>query len=122
MTAMTRPSVGDVAAYAAEMGYERLDAQAFVDYYEACGWVVGRTCKPMRSWQASVRQWQRRTREWARERGERMAGDERAVREYAVQLRRLRAGEWSMEAEGRFAVKVQDAIGREGWQAVRAMA
>ena len=52
----TPPAEDEVRAYAAEAGL-LLDAAAFVDFYESCGWKVGN--KPMRSWQAAVRNWAR---------------------------------------------------------------
>jgi hypothetical protein len=57
-TVFRRPSVGEVAAFATE-NLLRIDAQAFVDHYDACGWVVGRN-KPMKDWKAAVRNWERR--------------------------------------------------------------
>lgn len=57
-----KPTVGEVSAYALEMLYE-MDAQAFVDHYDACGWVVGKN-KPMRDWRAAVRNWVRRQSEF----------------------------------------------------------
>lgn len=57
-----KPTVGEVSAYAVEMLYE-MDAQAFVDHYDACGWVVGKN-KPMRDWKAAVRNWVRRQSEF----------------------------------------------------------
>lgn len=58
-----KPSVEDVAAYAAE-NLLNVNARAFWDHYEACGWVVGKN-KPMKSWQAAVRQWDRRETEFS---------------------------------------------------------
>lgn len=57
-----KPTVGEVSTYALEMLYE-MDAQAFVDHYDACGWVVGKN-KPMRDWRAAVRNWVRRQSEF----------------------------------------------------------
>lgn len=57
-----KPTVGEVSAYALEMLYE-MDAQAFVDHYDACGWVVGKN-KPMKDWKAAVRNWVRRQSEF----------------------------------------------------------
>jgi hypothetical protein len=57
-TVFRRPSVGEVAAFALE-NLIQIDAQAFVDHYDACGWVVGRN-KPMKDWKAAVRNWNRR--------------------------------------------------------------
>lgn len=61
-TVFRKPTVGEVSAYAVEMLYE-MDAQAFVDHYDACGWVVGKN-KPMRDWKAAVRNWVRRQSEF----------------------------------------------------------
>ncbi len=52
-----KPSIDDVAAYCKERG-NRLDAQAFIDFYEAVGWRVGN--KPMKDWRAAVRTWEHR--------------------------------------------------------------
>ena len=57
---MTRPSAEDVEAYCRDKGIT-IDAQAFVDYYTANGWRVGKA--PMKSWQAAVRNWARRDAE-----------------------------------------------------------
>lgn len=64
-TVFRKPTVGEVSAYAVEMLYE-IDAQAFVDHYDACGWVVGKN-KPMKDWKAAVRNWVRRQVEFASE-------------------------------------------------------
>lgn len=61
-TVFRKPTVGEVSAYAVEMLYE-IDAQAFVDHYDACGWVVGKN-KPMKDWKAAVRNWVRRQSEF----------------------------------------------------------
>ena len=50
----TPPSVDEVREFCAEKGY-RIDAQHFIDYYEANGWKVGRN--PMKDWKAAVRMW-----------------------------------------------------------------
>ena len=55
---MQRPTVWDVENFCRTQGLQLVDAQRFVDYYEANGWKVGRN--PMRSWQAAARNWQRR--------------------------------------------------------------
>ena len=55
---MQRPTVWEVENFCRTQGLQLVDAQRFVDYYEANGWKVGRN--PMRSWQATARNWQRR--------------------------------------------------------------
>ena len=55
-TRFVPPSVDDVRAYCIERG-NSVDAEAFVAYYCANGWRVGRN--KMRDWKASVRYWER---------------------------------------------------------------
>ena len=55
-----KPTADEVRAYCAERG-NRVDAQAFVDFYEAKGWKVGNA--PMKDWKAAVRTWERRDAE-----------------------------------------------------------
>ena len=50
------PSVEEAQAYIAEKGYS-VDAERFVDFYTAKGWVVGKS--PMKDWKAAVRTWER---------------------------------------------------------------
>jgi len=50
------PSLDDVRTYCAERG-NNVDPQAFVDHYEANGWVRGKT--KIRDWKACVRTWER---------------------------------------------------------------
>lgn len=52
---MARPTVQEVADYAAERGDSSFNAERFVDYYESNGWKVGRN--PMKDWKATVRTW-----------------------------------------------------------------
>ena len=51
------PTVAEVAAYIAEKHYT-VSAQRFVDFYEAKGWLVGKS--KMKDWKAAVRSWQSR--------------------------------------------------------------
>ncbi|MDE7406451.1 MAG: hypothetical protein K2M89_06235 [Clostridiales bacterium] len=51
---MDPPSVDEVREYCREIG-SAIDAQRFVDYYTANGWMVGKN--PMRDWKAMVRRW-----------------------------------------------------------------
>nr|DAH18538.1 MAG TPA: DNA-binding domain protein [Caudoviricetes sp.] len=55
-----KPTAEDVRAYCAERG-NCVDAQAFVDFYEAKGWKVGSS--PMKDWKAAVRTWEKRDAE-----------------------------------------------------------
>ena len=58
--AFCAPSVTEVKAYCKSRG-NGIDAQKFVDHYEACGWMIGRN--KMKSWQAAVRTWENRDKE-----------------------------------------------------------
>ena len=53
------PKKEELEAYAREAGLE-LDAEAFLDYYAANGWRVGKS--PMKDWRAAARSWSRRER------------------------------------------------------------
>lgn len=52
----TPPTVDEVAAYCRERK-NGIDAQRFVDYYEARDWMLGKT--KMKDWRAAVRTWER---------------------------------------------------------------
>ena len=47
----------EVQAYLDELGEKRFNGTYFFDSYEACGWVVGSTKKPMKDWKGAVRMW-----------------------------------------------------------------
>lgn len=55
------PTVEEVAAYCRKHGYD-IDAEAFVSYYTANGWVQGRG-RPIKDWKACVRTWVARQKE-----------------------------------------------------------
>lgn len=50
------PTLEEVQAYCAERN-NSVDAQRFVDYYTANGWMVGKN--KMKNWQAAVRTWEK---------------------------------------------------------------
>lgn len=56
----SRPSLDEVREYIASQSYS-VDAEAFIDFYEAKGWRVGNN--PMKDWKAAVRTWERRNKE-----------------------------------------------------------
>ena len=55
------PTVEEVAAYCKKRG-SGIDPEAFVDYYQANGWIQGKG-KPIKDWQACVRTWEKREKE-----------------------------------------------------------
>lgn len=52
----TKPTIEEVQAYCRERG-NSVDANRFVDYYEANGWKVGKN--PMKDWRAAIRTWEK---------------------------------------------------------------
>lgn len=54
------PSVEEVSAYCQEKGYH-IDAEMFVSYYEARGWMLGKT--KMSSWKHAVVTWAKKQKE-----------------------------------------------------------
>lgn len=54
----TPPTLEEVKAYCAERK-NKVDAERFLDYYTANGWVQGRAGKPVKDWKACIRTWER---------------------------------------------------------------
>lgn len=54
------PTVLEVAEYCVERG-NKVDAEAFVNFYTANGWVQGKG-KPIKDWKAAVRTWERNSK------------------------------------------------------------
>lgn len=57
--AFRRPTPDEVQTYLQQLGETSFDGHEFCDYYEQCGWVIGRDRKPMKDWRAAVRTWRR---------------------------------------------------------------
>lgn len=55
----TKPSVSEIRDYCDER-HNGIDAQEFFDFYEAKGWMIGRS--PMKDWRACVRTWEKNAR------------------------------------------------------------
>lgn len=55
----TKPSVSEIRDYCEERN-NGIDAQEFFDFYEAKGWMIGRS--PMKDWRACVRTWEKNAR------------------------------------------------------------
>lgn len=53
-----KPSISQIKDYCKERN-NGIDAERFFDYYEAKGWLVGKS--PMKDWKAAVRNWENRT-------------------------------------------------------------
>jgi len=54
----TPPTAAEVADYCSVRG-NLVDAEKFIDFYTAKGWVVGKNQNPMKDWQAAVRTWEK---------------------------------------------------------------
>ena len=65
-----------VRAYCQERG-NKVDPQAFVDFYESKGWMVGKN--KMKNWKAAVRTWVRKDQEGVKK-------DEPREKSHSVQL------------------------------------
>jgi hypothetical protein len=59
-TRFTAPTPQEVTAYAESIEFA-LDGHQFVDFYQARGWLIGKT--PMKDWHAAVRTWKTRDRQ-----------------------------------------------------------
>lgn len=55
-----KPNIDEVKDYCLERN-NNIDAEAFIDFYESKGWMVGK--HPMKSWKACVRTWERREKD-----------------------------------------------------------
>ena len=49
-----KPSASEIKEYSDSIGF-KLDPDKFLDYYEANGWIVGKT--KMKNWEATIRKW-----------------------------------------------------------------
>ena len=56
-----KPTIQEVAAYAASLQYRNFNAERFYAYYESNGWRVGKN--PMKSWKGAVVNWHQREQE-----------------------------------------------------------
>ena len=56
----TPPTIEEVSQYITEQNF-RVNAERFIDYYEANGWLVGKN--KMKDWKATIRNWERRETE-----------------------------------------------------------
>ncbi len=56
---LVKPSIAEIIAYCAQRG-NGLDGAYIWNYYEAKGWMVGKS--PMKDWQAAVRTWEQKAK------------------------------------------------------------
>ena len=87
-----KPTIEQIKAYCQEAN-KNIDAEAFFDFYEAKGWVVGRA--PMKDWKAAVRNWAKNESQFLR-RKVNEKGEE--VGSIGLPLSQVsEAGQWSMK-------------------------
>ena len=56
-----KPTLDELITYKQKANLALVDCEAFFDFYESKGWVVGKN--PMKDWQAAMRNWDRTERE-----------------------------------------------------------
>ena len=87
-----KPTIEQIKAYCLEAG-KNIDAEAFFDFYEAKGWVVGKA--PMKDWKAAVRNWAKNESQFLRRK---VSSDGQEVGSMGLPLSQVsEAGQWSMK-------------------------
>ena len=87
-----KPTIEQIKAYCQEAN-KNIDAEAFFDFYEAKGWVVGKA--PMKDWKAAVRNWAKNESQFLRRR---VNSDGQEVGSMGLPLSQVsEAGQWSMK-------------------------
>lgn len=91
------PTIGEATEYAQELG-GKVDPLRFMDYYEANGWMMGRT--PMKDWKAAMRRWNETERNEDRKVNRKLSGQDYQQRQYSPQQLDGLAFDWS-QLEGK---------------------
>ncbi len=78
----TKPSLAQVTEYKNQNQYIS-NPQAFLDYHESRGWVVGRS--PMKDWKGAFRRWESNEKKWSKENANKQSSSERRS-DYASNL------------------------------------
>lgn len=87
-----KPTIEQIKVYCLEAG-KNIDAEAFFDFYEAKGWVVGKA--PMKDWKAAVRNWAKNESQFLRRK---VGSDGQEVGSMGLPLSQVsEAGQWSMK-------------------------
>lgn len=87
-----KPTIEQIKAYCLEAG-KNIDAEAFFDFYEAKGWVVGKA--PMKDWKAAVRNWAKNESQFLRRK---VNSDGQEVGDMGLPLSQIsKNGQWSMK-------------------------
>ncbi len=51
------PSIEEVLLHCAKIGLPESQGERFMAYWESCGWIMGKTKKPMVSWRGAMQTW-----------------------------------------------------------------
>jgi len=87
-----KPTIEQIRAYCKEAGKD-IDAETFFDFYEAKGWVVGRS--PMKDWKAAVRNWAKNESQFLRRK---VGSDGQEIGDMGLPLSQIsKNGQWSMK-------------------------
>lgn len=87
-----KPTIEQIRTYCKEAGKD-IDAEAFFDFYEAKGWVVGRA--PMKDWKAAVRNWAKNESQFLRRK---VGSDGQEIGDMGLPLSQIsKNGQWSMK-------------------------
>lgn len=88
-TRFVPPTVEEVREYCKERG-NNVDAERFVDFYSAKGWMVGKN--KMKDWKACVRTWEKRDKEEKRPAEKNLDENSRARKEKYAELEKYYLG------------------------------
>lgn len=90
------PGIDEVTEYAAELG-GKVNPRRFMDYYEANGWMMGRT--PMKDWKAAMRRWNEAEEKAGGKANRQPSGQPCQQRQYSRQQLDSLAFDWKTIAE-----------------------
>lgn len=85
------PDESELIAFFREAGSDKAEAEAFLDYYKANGWKVGKNS--MEDWKAAVRTWIRRSGQYGRTAPAESKTGKRGVLDEAMEL--IESGDFS---------------------------
>lgn len=69
-----KPTIQEIIEYKLEKQFLS-DPQAFIDYHDSRGWVVGRS--PMKDWKGAFRRWESNEKKWSKENANKQSATER---------------------------------------------
>jgi len=82
ITRFKKPTIQEVIEYKLEKQFLS-DPQAFIDYHDSRGWVVGRS--PMKDWKGAFRRWEANEKKWSKDNADKRSNAQRRV-DYAASI------------------------------------